>query len=620
MADNLLRFTDSFFKPPPRFFGGATSTSLVPDIFPVAINGRPFLIDQKSNQFTRGFEPRVRDSVDQSTSPGEAAINPQGLWRRGETSWHYGAGQKYADTAEAQDYRFFSSKGVNPWTKGQVTLLNTVKESRTSANTNLLIAATDVEVYIVDGSSVLYSTDPYATSPTWTAVTGLPALTPRDMATDGTNIYLTYAGLTSSFGLWKVNAAHTASNVAYGHQLYFVDFVKGHLIVSGDSAASYATDLYYDPAGNIAGDDYAHPIATWNWVSFAAGQNAIYAAGYAGTRGAIYKITITSAGVLDQPVVALELPSGEIPLVVYGYLGAILIGTNKGVRYATTDSASNLVAGALIPTTGNVVSFTADERYVWFNWSQYDGTSTGLGRLDLSTFISTNTPAHASDLMLTSTANVLAVATFNNKRIFSVSGDGIYVEDSANLVTTAELTTGTYRWGIPDRKFVAKFDIRSTPLYGTITPSISLDSGTYQSMTPHDLALATESVATGPQSKFIEARFKLDFTRYSALVGPTLTRWMARAYATPARSQVFRVPILMHHRLRVHDTEYYFDVETELQALRDLVTNPRVINYQENTETYSVVMEDLEFQVIDGYQSNWDLEGTCTVTMRSVQD
>lgn len=619
MADNLLHFTDAFFKPPPRFFGGATSTSLVPDIFPVAINGRPFLIDQKSNQFTRGFEPRVRDSVDQSTSPGEAAINPQGLWRRGETSWHYGAGQKYADTAEAQDYRFFSSKGVNPWIKGQVTLLNTVKESLNSANTNLLIATTDTRVYVLDGSTLRYTTDPYATSPTWTAATGLPTGTPRDMATDGTNIYLTYAGTTNSYGLWKYTAADVASNVAYGHQLYYVDFVKGHLMVSGN-AGSGAPDLYYDPSGNIAGDDYAHPISTWNWVSFASGQNAIYAAGYAGTRGAIYKITITSAGVLDQPVVALELPSGEIPLVVYGYLGGIFVGTNKGVRYATTDSASNLVAGALIPTTGSVVSFTADERYVWFNWSQYDGTSTGLGRLDLSTYISTNTPAHASDLMLTSTANVLAVATFNNKRIFSVSGDGIYIEDSANLVSTAELITGTYRWGIPDRKFVAKFDIRSTPLYGTITPSISLDSGTYQSMTPHDLALATESVATGPQSKFIEARFKLDFTRDSALVGPTLTRWMARAYATPARSQVFRVPILMHHRLRVHDTEYYFDVETELQALRDLVTNPRVINYQENTETYSVVMEDLEFQVIDGYQSNWDPEGTCTVTMRSVQD
>jgi len=619
VATTLYKFTDAFI-PAPQFFGGGTTTNLVPDIFPIAIDGHPFLIDQEAGTFTRGFEARVRDSVDQSTSPGEAAINPQGLWRRGETSWHYGAGQKYADTAEGQDYRFYSSKGVNPWTKGQATLLNAVKESLNSSNTNLLLAATDTRVYVLDGATLKYTTDPFASSPTWTSATGLPAATPRDMATDGTNIYLTYAGLTSGFGLWKYTAADAASNVAYGHELYYVDYVKGNLMVGGDSSGGYATDLYYNPAGNIGGDDYAHPIATWNWISFAAGQSAIYAAGYAGTRGAIYKITITSAGVLDQPVVALELPSGEIPLVIYGYLGVILIGTNKGVRYAVADSNSNLTAGSLIPTSGNVVSFTADEKYVWFNWSNYDGTSTGLGRLDLSTFIATNTPAHATDLMHTSTANVLACATFNNKRVFSISGDGVYVEDSDNLVASGEIVSGTYRWGIPDRKFVAKFDLRTTPLYGTITPSVSLDSGNYTEMSPHITALATESVATGPQSKFIEATFKLTLARGSATTGPTLTRWMARAYASPARSQVFRVPILMHHRLHVRDTDYYFDVEAELRSLRDLVTNPRVVNYQENTETFSVVLEDLEFQVADGYQHNWDLEGTCTVTMRSVQD
>ena len=614
----LLKFTDAFF-PAPRFFTGTGTTQLVPDIFPIAINGRPYLVDEKSGQFTRGFEPRVRDSVDQSTAPGEAAINPQGLWRRGEVSWHYGAGQKYADTAEAQDYRFLSSKGVNPWVKGQATLLNAVKESLNSSNTNLLLAVTDTRVYVVDGATLKYTTDPFASSPTWTSATGLPAATPRDMATDGTNIYLTYAGTTSGFGLWKYTAANAASNVAYGHQLYYVDFVKGHLMVSGNSASG-APDLYYDPTGNIGGDDYSHPIAAWNWVSFAAGQNAIYAAGYAGTRGAIYKITITAAGVLDQPVVALELPSGEIPLSVFGYLGGILIGTNKGVRYATPDNAANLTAGALIPTSGNVLSFTAEDKYVWFSWSNYDGVSTGLGRLDLSTFITLNTPAHATDLMHTSTSNVLACATFNSKRLFSVSGDGIYVEDTANLVTSGEIVTGTYRWGIPDRKFVAKFDLRTTPLLGTITPSISLDSATYLDLTVHENANTTEHVATGPQTKFIEAKFKLTLARSEATSGPTLTRWMARAYASPARSQVFRVPILMHHHLRVKDVEYYFDVETELNYLRDLVTNPRVINYQENTESYSVIVEDMQFNIIDALESNWDLEGTCIVTMRSVQD
>jgi hypothetical protein len=620
VANKLYRFTDAF-KPAPSFFTGTGTSYSVPDVFPVAINGRPYLVDFKSGQFARGFEPRVRDSVDQSTSPGEAAINPQGLWRRGETSWHYGAGQRYADTADAQDYRFYTSKGVNPWTKGQATLLNAVKESLNSANTNLLLAATDTRVYVVDGQDLKYTTDPFASSPTWTTATGLPTgHTPRDMATDGTNIYLTYAGTNSAHGLWKYTAANVASNVAYGHELYYVDFVKGNLMVSGDAAAGSATDLYYNPSGNIGGDDYAHPIATWNWVSFAAGQSAIYAAGYAGTRGAIYKITITAAGVLDQPVVALELPSGEIPTVIYGYLGAILIGTNKGVRYAVADSNSNLTTGSLIPTSGNVVSFTADEKYVWFNWSNYDGTSTGLGRLDLSTFISANTPAHATDLMHTSTANVLSCATFSNKRLFSVSGDGIYVEDTANLVASAEIVTGTYRWGIPDRKFVAKFDLRTQPLVGTITPSVSLDSGDYILMSTHNTPSATEAVSSAPQNKFIEGKFKLTLERGSATTGPTLTRWMARAYASPARSQVFRVPLLMHHHIKVKDVEYYQDVELELQSLRDLVTNPRVVNYQENTETFSVVLEDLEFQILDGYQTNWDLEGTCIITMRSVQD
>lgn len=619
MAETLYRFTDAFI-PAPKFFAGGTTTQLVPDIFPVAINGRPFLVDQKAGTFARGFEPRVRDSVDQSTAPGEAAINPQGLWRRGEVSWHYGAGQKYADTAEAQDYRFFSSKGVNPWTKGQLTLLNAVKESLNSSNTNLKMVSTGTRVYVIDGADIKYSTDPFASSPTWTTITGMPSATPRDITTDGTNIYATYPGLTSTYGLWKYTPAGVASNVAYGHEFGNIDFVKGFFIITGSAANGNGNDLYFSPSGNVGADDYQHPVSSFEWIGSAAGQTAIYIAGYSGSHGAIYKLTIKSDGTLDTPIVALELPFGEYPTAISSYLGAILIGTNKGVRYATADSSSNLTTGQLIPTSGSVRDFTAEDRYAWFTWSNYDGVSTGLGRLDLGVLIAANTPAHATDLMHTSTANVLSCTTFSSKRLFAVSGDGFYVEDSANLVATGEIVSGTYRWGIPDRKFVAKFDIRTQPLVGSITPYISVDSADFVSLTAHDKALSTESVSTGPQSKFIEAKFKLELNRATATTGPTLTRWMARAYASPARSQVFRVPLLMHHRLVVRDSEYYFDVETELASLRDLVTNPRVINYQENTEVFSVVVEDLEFQVADGFQSNWDLEGTCTVTMRSVQD
>jgi len=191
---------------------------------------------------------------------------------------------------------------------------------------------------------------------------------------------------------------------------------------------------------------------------------------------------------------------------------------------------------------------------------------------------------------------------------------------STDLVAQGTISTGRYRWGIPDRKFVAKFDIRTTPLVGTVSPYVSLDSAADTAMTAHTVAGSTESVSTGPQTKFIEAQFKLELNRATTTTGPTVTRWMARAYASPARSQVFRVPILMHHVQTTGNQEYYFDVESELAALRDLVTNPRVVNYQENTETFSVVVEDMEFQILDGYTGRWDLEGTCIVTMRSVQD
>lgn len=611
----LLKFTDGF-RPAPQFFTGTGTTQLVPDIFPIAINGRPYLIDQKSGQFTRGYEPRVRDSVDQSTAPGEAAINPQGLWRRGEVSWHYGAGQKYADTAEAQDYRFFSSKGVNPWTKGQLTLHNATKLSLASAATTAHIVTQGGRVYASLGADVKFSTNPYASSPTWSDCTGEPGGICAAVATDGSRIYLAFPndGVRIIDPATSVSAISGTKFVNSSDNYYMLGFAKNYMF------GSHSHILNTISSGGSKSAHITPDDSQFRWIGVATGQNAVYAAGYAGQKSLIYKITIKADGTLDAGVVALELPTGEIVSAISGYLGFVLIGTNKGVRFASTDSNSNLVAGQIIPTTSSVTKFTSEGRYSYFTWANYDGISGGLGRLDLGTLATTNTPAYATDLMYSSTANIDGLITFDSKRCFWVSGVGIVAEDVNNLVTSGEIVTGTYRWGIPDRKFVAKFDTRTTPLVGSITASISLDSGAYVALPAHENADTTEHVATGPQTKFIEAKFKLALTRGTATEGPTLTRWMARAYASPARSQVFRVPLLIHHQLRVKDVEYYFDVETELNYLRDLVNNPRVINYQENNESYSVIVEDMQFNMIDALESNWDLEGTCIVTMRSVQD
>ena len=96
---------------------------------------------------------------------------------------------------------------------------------------------------------------------------------------------------------------------------------------------------------------------------------------------------------------------------------------------------------------------------------------------------------------------------------------------------------------------------------------------------------------------------------------------MARAYAAPLRSQIFSVPILMHHKLNVNGREYWQDVDNEMSLLRDLVDTPRIVVYQENAATFSVVVENVQWQarqIVHAHQEN-DYEGTAIVVMRSVR-
>ncbi len=620
----LIDFTTSFVGGP-SFFTGTGTTSLVPDVFPVAINGRPYMIDSRSGRFTRQFDQRVRDSQDNSTAPGESAISPQGLWRRGQNSWHFGAGQKYADDAEANDYRFYKSKGINPWTKGQLTLLNSTALSLSTSSTNLHLCSVRASggteyLYVADGNTLKYTTDPYASSPTWTSVTtGAPAgVAISSIETNGVNVFVGYTSNDIYYttpGGSSVSAFYPTTGTT-GQTYTSFGYAKGW------GFASVENKMYVIGVGSGGHNiHYTSPDTSLRWAGFAAGQNAVYAAAYAGTHSIIYKLTLKAdASGFDQPIAALELPVGEIVSGIFGYLGGIFIGTNKGVRYCTADSSNNLVAGAIIPTSGSVYDFTSEDKYVWFTWTNYDGVSSGLGRLDLSNFIAPNTPAFATDLMYTNTGTVKHVATFNSKRVFSISGVGVIAEDSGNLVASGSIETGTYRWGIPDRKFAPRFDIRVQPLVGSVSASVSFEAGEYESIGTHSDQNDTEHTFLAPEDKFIEASYKLTLTRQTATTGPTFTRWMSRAYAAPSRSRLISVPVLLHSTLDVHGKDYYMDVEAERDILDNLVANPRIVTYQERGDTYSVIVEDIEWQALDTVDRNWLWEGTATVIMRTVTE
>jgi hypothetical protein len=135
----------------PFYLGGATSSE-VPSKWPFALDGRGYMIDTLvEHTFTDFYKhdsiPLLRQQADQSSFPNEASLNPEALWRRFQDSAHHGAGQLYLDRDnEADPYRFHTSKGIDPWTRYKVQLLNATAKKRTSANSNLAIVSAGARV------------------------------------------------------------------------------------------------------------------------------------------------------------------------------------------------------------------------------------------------------------------------------------------------------------------------------------------------------------------------------------------------------------------------------------------------------------------------------------------
>ena len=75
-----------------------TTSSNVPGVFDVAIDGNDYMIDtQYLESFRYETIDPIRRQADTSDSVGESSLNPEGYWRRSPNSWHHGAGQARYD-------------------------------------------------------------------------------------------------------------------------------------------------------------------------------------------------------------------------------------------------------------------------------------------------------------------------------------------------------------------------------------------------------------------------------------------------------------------------------------------------------------------------------------------
>lgn len=590
------------------FFSGSSAVSAdVPSRWPVSLNGRNLVLDiegkglYQTDRWKHTSIQLIRPQQDNASHPSEASLNPEGLWRRAEDSWHHGAGQTFRDrsggevfpSAGGDDFRFRTSKGIDPWTYWQISLLPDTTNKYSSANTNLYLAVAGSRLYVTDNQTLKYTVD----ETTWTTVTGTPAVAIAGICSDGFDVWIA----SGASGIYSTNTGTgAAASYTTGTVGGPIAYVKGRLM------AANTNSIYNVIVGGGAALPtalFTHGNTSFRWVGFAGGQTGIYMAGYSGDKSLIYRTAIKPDGTtLDAPTVAGELPDGEIITSIDAYLGVILIGSNQGCRYATSDASGNLVIGSLIPTSTSVLCFEGQGPYVWFGWTNYDGVSTGLGRMDLRVFTETletgaRVPAYASDMMVTSTAIVQSAATFLSKRVFTVSGLGVYTE-SVDKVTTGTLDTGLIGFGIPDNKLAVSINVRTLPLAGSLNAYVATDSGLFTNIGADTIALSTNTdlpMAFTSGERF-EVRFVLTRDAITT-TGPTITRWTLKASpgAIDGPAEIITAPFLLHQTVDVLGREETLDVQYERDSIKVLRDTQQIVTYQEGTSSYDVVVMDYQW-------------------------
>ncbi len=606
------------------FFTGKSTSAVVPGLYPVAVAGHPYLVEENgrnSDRFRRRSIEFLRPQADQRDSPGQHSINPDDLWRRTKESWHRGAGQDHLDREDSDPYRFRSSKGIDPWTRWQITSLPDTDQKRASTNTNLLLAvAGDVTptLFVVDGTQVRETTDVTVDSPAWSNVSYFPSTPPNAVAitSDGWHIYTA----NGTGGIWRLVAGGSVPPIQL--QQYnarpvngILAYVKGRLIASNDNVLVNITGTASETIV------LTHPNIGFRWVGAAVGPAFIYAAGYSGDKSLIYKTAVKADGTaLETAVVAGELPDGEVVRSIHGYLGFMCIGTDKGMRFASVDEGGNLTIGALVETNSAVLCFEPQGRFVWFGWTNFDSTSTGLGRLDLTAFTDSLTPAYASDLMAGVQGPVTSVVTFQDRRVFTVSGSGVWAEDTVR-VPVATLDSGVVTYGLADPKTALFLDLRHQEGDGTARAYLAVDGAAFALVGTHDTS-GSSLAATFPTGQLRGETFevRLELLRDAATTSeaPVLTRTVLRADPTPRRSESFFVPLILHETIEVDGREVRVDIDAEMDFLLGLENDGAVTTYQEGVRSHSVRIRNHEWIPASRTANGTRWNGVLVLELRSV--
>jgi len=559
------------------------------DNLPVEIGTHRYVVDLKGLQY-RPLNS-IRQMQDLSREPSDATFDNQGVWKRTQSDFILGSGQNYLDQEDESDRRRFRrSKGVNVWDRRQLTLHNDVSLiGSVGSGATGAMAKTGSGVYFASGGSAVHydgTTLTQLTNEGGGNINSLVVIGGFLYVADGTTLRRVAIGSTA---LATVGAL-TPDVLGTG----------GGRLVGADAALLY--EVLYD---GTKVDIYTHFDSTFTWKKIIGAPNGIYCSGNDSSRSVVYLLTVADAtGQLTPPYPVLSMPDGEFIRDMLFFGGVMVLATNLGVRLATINGSGFLTAGPLI-TIGNVECLDTDGFDIWFGWTNFDATSTGLGRMRPSRFTETLAPAYASDIMFTDQGEVRACASFGGKRylLFNDSGTGRVYGESTAKVPSGQLWTGAITYGTPERKAVHSIEgfWDALPAGSSVTMAVLAGLGGTSQTGGVANSTATSTSQRGALAATYEgeeAEILITLTRGTTTsLAPVVRRWTLRAMPMAYRTFEIILPVMLtstaRHIAGGNDQTVHFDPKAEFDYLLGLVQNRASVTMTIGTRSETVVVDSI---------------------------
>ena len=628
----------------------AGSTAYIPTgpAYEIAFAGLPFFLAASDEQPYRRVTAQYRkQQIDQTREPGEQTLT--GWWVRSQSSFHLGAGIKYFEPIQEESLRFqyTESKGLDVWTRGQATLLNTTVRARVATATNLSLFGARDNANNVD--AIVFTEGPdlkkltmsgdTPTVTTYTLVTVPHTLDFKSLTSDGTRYFAAdnarihrgnIFGTTSDGHIYDLGGPVTTVVMRYAKQrllagvdrdLYELDSNKN----TTSGGHSLPTALY------------EHPNPSWIWTTISEGPAAFYVGGYAGSQSSLYKITLDLANAnalgfpeLNVPTVVVDLPEGEILNAFDVYLGTFgVLCTSKGVRVAVVSADGDVSYGPLLLET-ECKSVTFKDRFAYVTTLQ--GAESGLIRIDLSQPVVPNSLvfAYAWDVYASGEdANPVSTDFLGStdRVVFGVPGDGIWIESVNTLVPEGYLRTGYIRYNTLETKIYKLLQARIDTANGGIAiESIDSRDNTYNIGTFSQGTTVPEINVNYPTTSQEYLGFKFTISRSStdSSKGPLFTGYQLKSLPAVPRQRLIQYPVFCYD----HESDKFsnevgyegsaYERMSQLEAIENVGDTIRVQDFRTGEE-YLGIIEEMDFMNKTPEDKRFSgFGGTLLVTIRTI--